>query len=122
MSRRNPGRSRGGYSTAYSTEGPVCRHCGRRLGTCDCLEKKEEPVPDKVTAKLRIEKSGRGGKTVTVIYDLPRNPAFLKKLAKELKAQCGSGGKAGEDLVEIQGDHREKLRAVLAKKGWVVKG
>ncbi len=107
---------------SYSTEHPVCRHCGKRLGTCRCLEATVEPVPPKVTAKLRIEKSGRGGKTVTVVYDLPRNEPFLKKLSKELKAACGSGGKAGDGVVEVQGDHRERLRTLLAAKGWLVKG
>ena len=75
-----------------------------------------------MTARLRIEKAGRKGKTVTVVEGLPRNPAFLKDLAAELKRVCGSGGTAAEDRVEIQGDHLEKLRRVLAGKGWVVKG
>ena len=70
----------------------------------------------------RIENAGRKGKTVTVVEGLPRNPGFLKDLAAELKRVCGSGGTTAEDRVEIQGDHREKLRSVLADKGWVVKG
>ena len=82
----------------------------------------EQAVPDRITARLRIEKSGRKGKTVTVVEGLPRNRAFLKALAGELKRACGSGGKAGETHIEVQGDHREKLREVLRGKGWVVKG
>jgi translation initiation factor 1 len=82
----------------------------------------EQAVPDRITARLRIEKSGRKGKTVTVVESLPRNRAFLKELAGELKRVCGSGGKAGETHIEIQGDHRDKLREVLRGKGWVVKG
>jgi len=57
-----------------------------------------------------------------VIHNLPRNTAFLESLAKELKKSCGTGGKAGLDFVELQGDQRERLRDLLAKKGWVVKG
>ncbi len=79
-------------------------------------------MPDKIIARLRIEKAGRKGKTVTVVESLPRNRAFLKDLAGELKRACGSGGKAGETQVEIQGDHREKIRDLLQTKGWVVKG
>jgi len=75
-----------------------------------------------VTARLRIEKAGRKGKTVTVVEGLPRNPGFLKDLAGELKRVCGSGGTAAEDRVEIQGDQREKIRRVLAGKNWIVKG
>ena len=82
----------------------------------------EEAVPDRIAARLRIEKAGRKGKTVTMVENLPRNQAFLKGLAGELKRTCGSGGKAGETHVEIQGDHREKIRELLRAKGWVVKG
>jgi translation initiation factor 1 len=82
----------------------------------------EQAVPDRITARLRIEMAGRKGKTVTVVESLPRNRAFLKDLVGELKRACGSGGKAGETHVEIQGDHRDKLRELLRSKGWVVKG
>ena len=46
-------------------------------------------MPDRIVAKLRIEKAGRGGKTVTVVYGLPRNVLFLKDLCKELKRTAG---------------------------------
>jgi translation initiation factor 1 len=82
----------------------------------------EQAVPDRITARLRIEKAGRRGKTVTVIESLPRNRTFLKDLAGELKRACGSGGKVGETHVEIQGDHRDNVRDFLRAKGWVVKG
>ena len=79
-------------------------------------------MPARIVARLRIERAGRRGKTVTVVEGLPRNTAFLKTLAAELKRACGSGGTAGETSVEIQGDHRETLRALLSRKGWTVKG
>jgi translation initiation factor 1 len=79
-------------------------------------------VPAKIVAKLRVEKSGRGGKTVTVVYDLPNNQMFLKQLASELKRACGAGGAVAENTVEIQGDLRDRIRAALQKKGWTVKG
>ena len=82
----------------------------------------EQAVPDRIVARLRIEKAGRKGKTVTVVEGLPRNRAFLKELAAELKRTCGSGGKAGETHIEVQGDHREKIRDLLRSKGWTVKG
>jgi len=69
-----------------------------------------------------IERSGRRGKTVTVVYGLPRNREFLRSLAVELKRACGSGGTVAEDRVEVQGDHRDRLRGLLAGKGWTVKG
>ena len=76
----------------------------------------------RITAKLRMEKTGRGGKTVTVVYGLPRNAEFLKALSQDLKRACGTGGTVTDDGVELQGDLRERVRAVLAKRGYIVKG
>jgi translation initiation factor 1 len=69
-----------------------------------------------------MEKAGRGGKTVTVVYGLPNNAAFLKDLAGDLKKACGTGGTATDDGVELQGDLRERVRALLVAKGFQVKG
>ena len=109
--------------TVYSTEGgATCPRCGWPLKQCSCATLAEEPVPDRVSARLRIEKAGRKGKTVTVVEGLPRNAAFLRALTAELKRSCGSGGTAGERHVEIQGDHRDRLGQLLRAKGWTVKG
>jgi translation initiation factor 1 len=75
-----------------------------------------------VVAKLWLETKGRGGKTVTVVYDLPNNAEFLKSLATELKKACGTGGTIAEDTVEIQGAYRNRIRQLLMSKGWTVKG
>lgn len=69
-----------------------------------------------------MEKSGRGGKTVTVVYDLPNNAAFLKELCGELKRACGTGGSTTDSTIELQGDIRDRVRAHLSKKGFLVKG
>jgi translation initiation factor 1 len=107
----------------YSTEpGKTCPQCGWPARECRCSSKADQPVPAKIVAKLRVEKSGRGGKTVTVVDGLPRNRALLKELASELKQACGTGGTTGETHVEIQGDQREATRALLIAKGWTVKG
>ena len=109
--------------TVYSTDrGRICPTCGWPEKSCRCSTTLDQAVPDRITARLRIEKAGRKGKTVTVVESLPRNRDFLKKLAGELKRACGSGGKAGETHIEIQGDHRETLRTLLRSKGWTVKG
>lgn len=79
-------------------------------------------MPEKIVAKLRLEKSGRGGKSVTVVDGLPRNSDFLRELAGHLKRACGTGGTVGEGCVEIQGDRREALRPLLAARGFTVKG
>lgn len=116
---RSTGRSRLAYTTDKTDR---CPTCGWPVADCRCGDRPPEAVPDRIVAKLRIEKSGRKGKPVTVVYDLPRNPDFLEKLAKELKRSCAAGGSTGEAHVEVQGDHREAIRARLEKKGWTVKG
>jgi len=79
-------------------------------------------VPNRPVAKLRVEKTGRGGKTVTVVFGLPQNAAFLKDLAQELKRACGTGGAVRDDGVELQGDLRDRVRELLAAKHFLVKG
>jgi translation initiation factor 1 len=89
---------------------------------CSSRSARDEPVPAKLTAKLRLEKAGRGGKTVTVVFALPKNTEFLKNLAQELKRVCGTGGTAADEGVELQGDQRDRVRVYLQQKGYTVKG
>jgi translation initiation factor 1 len=69
-----------------------------------------------------MEKTGRSGKTVTVVFGLPKNAVFLKNLAQELKRACGTGGAVREDGVELQGDLRDRVREFLLAKSFQVKG
>jgi translation initiation factor 1 len=100
-----------------------CPKCKELKAACTCAPEVE--IKGKISAVLRIEKQGRGGKTVTVVDRLPKQEKFLKDLTTELKKKCGSGGTHRMEefgIVEIQGDKREILRPLLAKKGWQVKG
>lgn len=77
-------------------------------------------------AILRVDKSGRGGKTVTVIDGLPKLEIFLKDLTTKLKKKCGSGGTylmdGKEGVIEIQGDKRELVAKILTDEGIKVRG
>ena len=109
----------------YSTSGgDRCPTCGSPTRNCKCSVRADaqQAVPAKIVAKLRMEKKGRGGKTVSVVYDLPRNEAFLKELCQELKRACGTGGTIQDDTIELQGDLRDRIRACLSKRGYIVKG
>ncbi len=112
----------------YSTDpekNKTCPKCRELLESCSC--KAASGVRGGVfTVVLRIEKSGRGGKTVTVIDGFPRSEPVLRDMARDLKSRCGSGGTYGYGekfgFVEIQGDKRELLRAFFAGKGIPCKG
>jgi len=110
------------YSTATSGKCPIC---GWPQRDCQCSDRRRsasEPVPSRPVAKLRVEKTGRGGKTVTVVYGLPNNQAFLKELAQHLKRACGTGGTTTDEGVELQGDLRDRVRDALTTRGYVVRG
>jgi translation initiation factor 1 len=77
------------------------------------------PVPNDGIVRVSRETSGRRGKSVTVVRGLP--PRELEAVASDLKRQCGSGGSAKEGVVEIQGDHRQKVVARLEGQGYRVK-
>ena len=71
--------------------------------------------------RVARETKGRKGKGVTVVRGIPLAGKELDRLVKELKRACGSGGTLKGDVVEIQGDHRDKLVELLAARGWSVK-
>lgn len=67
------------------------------------------------------DRSGRGGKVVTVIQGLPERGQALEMRAAELKRLCGAGGTVKDGAVEIQGDHRERAAGHLRALGYTVK-
>jgi translation initiation factor 1 len=71
--------------------------------------------------RLLRDRKGRGGKTVTVIAGLSDSPAALAALTSELKRACGTGGTLRGDVVEMQGDVRDRLRVELERRGYTVK-
>ena len=106
-----------------SGKGRMCPVCGWPADDCKCSARNQTAsVPDKLVAKLRLETKGRGGKAVSVIYDLPDNAAFLKTLCQDLKRACSVGGAVSGNTIELQGDQRERLRTLLRTRGYTVKG
>lgn len=106
------------YSTAH---GRMCPECGKPKSGCTCRQKTVVREGDGIV-RVGRETKGRKGKGVTLITGLILDQPDLKKLAKQLKQRCGSGGTVKDGIIEIQGDHRETLIEELRKQGWTVKG
>jgi protein-tyrosine phosphatase len=82
----------------------------------------EQPSKKPLTAMVGRETSGRRGKGVTTVFDLPLNEEELQRLASTLKQRCGTGGTAKDGRIEIQGDQRQRIIAELQKLGYKVTG
>lgn len=105
----------------YSTElGRLCADCGAPAAACTCRRHDTTIVGD---GRVRVsrEVQGRAGKGVTVIRGLPVTRRALDDVARQLKKRCGSGGTVKDDAIEIQGDHRDTIVAMLAAMGYDVK-
>ena len=101
---------------------PRCERCGELEEVCTCPPPpKVLTPPEKQTARLAVEKRKKG-KVVTVVRGLPADENDLPGLLGQLKAACGAGGTLKDDELEIQGDHLERLRCLLAEIGFRVRG
>ncbi len=116
------------YRPVYSTDPRdkvMCGRCHKTLDVCRC-KVDQSFDPSKLMVIFRMESNGRGGKIVTVLDGLPKNEPFLKELTKELKVKCGTGGTYKLDektaKIEIQGDKRVQIKALLEVKQIRYKG
>ncbi|MET0857784.1 MAG: translation initiation factor Sui1 [Telluria sp.] len=100
----------------YSTElGRTCPQCRQALAACTC-KAAAAPAGDGVVRVSRQTK-GRGGKSVTVVKGVPLDAVALALLGKQLRTACGSGGTVKDGIIEIQGDHCERVIAALKSHG-----
>ncbi len=105
----------------YSTEfGKLCPQCGQTEHSGKCATSSNHIVGD---GKVRIQREtkGRKGAGVTLVTGVPLPEKELKALHKTLKKKCGVGGGIKNGVLELQGDQRETILALLANKGWDVK-
>lgn len=104
----------------YSTEsGRMCPDCRQPIAACRC----GVPVLPKGDGVLRVsrETKGRGGKAVTVVKGAALDAAGLAALGKQLRTACGSGGTVKDGVIEVQGDHVERVIEALKAQGHTVK-
>ena len=105
----------------YSTEGGrMCPACRKPTAQCVCSQKTTVVSTDGI-ARVSRETKGRNGKAVTLVKGLPLDLAALTAQAKSLKAACGSGGTLKDGVIEVQGDHVERVIALLKQQGFGVK-
>lgn len=67
--------------------------------------------------RVSRETKGRGGKSVTIVKGLTLDPIALASLGKQLRTACGSGGTVKDGVIEVQGDHCERVIEALKKNG-----
>lgn len=106
----------------YSTEaGRMCPGCRQPVAQCVCTQQaRAVPAGDGIVRVSR-ETKGRGGKAVTLVKGVPLDAEALTALGKQLKTACGTGGTVKDGVIEVQGDHIEKVMAALVGKGYTVK-
>ena len=101
---------------------PRCERCGELEENCLCPPPPPVRIPpEKQTARLAVEKRKKG-KIVTVVRGLPADGNDLPALLATLKNACGAGGAVKEETLEIQGNHLERIRGLLAEMGYRVRG
>jgi translation initiation factor 1 len=109
-------------SLVYSSaSGRFCPKCSKPIAKCVCRKQTSESPPTDGVVRVGRETKGRKGKGMTLITGVPLPANELKKLAKELKQKCGTGGTLKDGVIEIQGDHRDALIEMLKARGWTVK-
>jgi len=112
-------KKRGGlvYSTGL---GAMCPGCRKPVAACACRDAAPAARGDGVV-RVGRETKGRRGKGVTVVTGVPIEDLELAALAGRLKRLCGSGGTLRDGVIEIQGDHRDRVVAELSGMGFRVK-
>ena len=110
-------------SLVYSTDsGRMCPTCRKPVAACSCQVAK--PGPDAAgdgIVRVSREKQGRAGKVVTLVRGMPGSAAELAAWGKRLRTACGAGGTVRDGVLEVQGDHADRLVALLSDAGLRVK-
>ena len=106
----------------YSTDsGRMCPACRRPAADCVCRALAAAVPRGDGLARVGCETKGRGGKAVTTVRGLDLDPEALAALGKRLRTACGAGGAVKDGVLEIQGDHRDRVIAALQADGLRVK-
>lgn len=106
----------------YSTEGGrMCPACRKPAAQCICGTPAASTPRGDGVVRVSRETKGRGGKAVTVVRGVAADAEALAALGKRLRTLCGSGGTVKDGVIEVQGDHCDRIVAVLKEEGFAVK-
>lgn len=91
----------------------ICSRCGlpKELCVCELIAKQEQ------TIEITIVKR-RFGKLATVITGLDPKSINIKDLARTLKSKLACGGTVKNNVIELQGNHLEKVKAIIIAEGF----
>ncbi len=93
----------------------ICPVCGLPEELCVCEEIAREQQNIKIYTDRR-----RYGKMVTVVDGIDSADINIDDLARTLKTKCAAGGTVKDGKIELQGDHKRKVKAVLENMGFSV--
>ena len=111
-------RKTGTGGLVYSTDsGRMCPDCRQPLTACSCAAQARAATRGGGTVRVSRETKGRGGKAVTLVRGLALDDAALAALGKRLRTACGAGGTLKDGVLEVQGDHVERVLASLQQEG-----
>lgn len=105
----------------YSTEaGRMCPGCRQPKAQCQCRTTPVRAAADGVI-RVSTQTKGRAGKAVTLVRGLTLDTLALAALGKQLRTACGAGGTVKDGVIEVQGEHCERIVDTLKSLGFVVK-
>ena len=111
-----------GSRLVYSTDGGRVSPPGLRDGRRSAPARPGLPTdPGDGIVRIHRGKPAKGGKPATLIVGLPGPDAALDSLLKRCKQSLGTGGSRDGRVLLVQGDHRDKLKALLESDGYKVK-
>ncbi|NMM26542.1 MAG: translation initiation factor Sui1 [Glaciimonas sp.] len=102
----------------YSTDvGRTCPDCRLALAECDCKARAKAAAAGDSAVRVSRQTKGRGGKSVTLVKGLALDSIALAALGKQLRTACGSGGTVKDGVIEVQGEHCERVMEMLKRHG-----
>jgi translation initiation factor 1 len=93
----------------------ICSVCGLPEELCMCEQIAKEQQKIRILTDTR-----RYGKIVTVVEGFDSSDIDMEDLARKLKTRCAAGGTYKDNKIELQGDHKKKVREVLEELGFSV--